>query len=131
LHPGFDAMFCIAKLIEMLTVQERSLAEIRTELPRICHKSYTMRCPWTVKGGLMRYLVETHPTDQLELIDGVKVINPQNDDWVLVLPDAGEPLVHIFANGDDRDWVDETLREYRQRVQDFIDKEQGVEAVNV
>jgi len=79
----------------------------------------------------MRYLVETHPTDQLELIDGVKVINPQNDDWVLVLPDAGEPLVHIFANGDDRDWVDNTLREYRQRVQDFIDKEQGVEAVNV
>ncbi len=131
LHPGFDAMFCIAKLIEMLTVQERSLAEIRTELPRVCHKSYTMRCPWTVKGALMRYLVETHPTDQLELIDGVKVINPQNDDWVLVLPDAGEPLVHIFANGDDREWVDNTLREYRQRVQDFIDQEQGVEAVNI
>ncbi|MDR9402175.1 MAG: mannose-1-phosphate guanylyltransferase, partial [Halothece sp. Uz-M2-17] len=131
LHPGFDAMFCIAKLIEMLTVQERSLAEIRTELPRVCHKSYTMRCPWTVKGALMRYLVEIHPTDQLELIDGVKVVNPQTDDWVLVLPDAGEPLVHIFANGDDREWVDDTLREYRQRVQDFIDKEQGVEAINV
>lgn len=131
LHPGFDAMFCIAKLIEMLTVQERSLAEIRTELPRVCHKSYTMRCPWTIKGSLMRYLVETHPSDELELIDGVKVINPHNDNWVLVLPDAGEPLVHIFANGDDRAWVDHTLREYRQRVQDFIDKEQGVEAVNV
>lgn len=131
LHPGFDAMFCIAKLIEMLTVQERSLAQIRTELPRVCHKSYTMRCPWTVKGALMRYLVETHPTDHLELIDGVKVIDPKTDNWVLVLPDAGEPLVHIFANGDDRDWVDNSLREYRQRVQEFIDKEQGVEALNV
>ncbi|PNW56650.1 UNVERIFIED_CONTAM: mannose-1-phosphate guanylyltransferase [Euhalothece sp. KZN 001] len=131
LHPGFDAMFCIAKLIEMLTVQERSLAEIRTELPRVCHKSYTMRCPWTVKGALMRYLVETHPSDELELIDGVKVIDPKTDNWVLVLPDAGEPLVHIFANGDDRAWVDNALREYRQRVQDFIDQEQGVEAVNV
>ncbi|AFZ51416.1 mannose-1-phosphate guanyltransferase [Dactylococcopsis salina] len=130
LHPGFDAMFCIAKLIEMLTVQERSLAEIRTELPRVCHKSYTMRCPWTVKGALMRYLVETHPSDELELIDGVKVIDPKTDNWVLVLPDAGEPLVHIFANGDDRAWVDNALREYRQRVQDFIDQEQGVEAVN-
>ncbi len=131
LHPGFDAMFCIAKLIEMLTVQERSLAEIRAELPRVCHKSYTMRCPWTVKGALMRYLVETHSSKELELIDGVKVIDPQNDNWMLVLPDAGEPLVHIFANGDDRAWVDNTLREYRQRVQDFIDKEQGVEALNV
>lgn len=130
LHPGFDAMFCIAKLIEMLTVQERSLEEIRTELPRVCHKSYTMRCPWTIKGALMRYLVETHSSDELELIDGVKVIDPKTDNWVLVLPDAGEPLVHIFANGEDREWVDNALREYRQRVQDFIDKEQGVEAVN-
>lgn len=130
LHPGFDAMFCIAKLIEMLTVQERSLAQIRTELPRVCHKSYTMRCPWTVKGALMRYLVEVHSSDQLELIDGVKVIDPTTDNWVLILPDAGEPLVHIFANGDEREWVDNALRDYRQRVQDFIDKEQGVEAVN-
>ncbi|PSO50961.1 MAG: mannose-1-phosphate guanylyltransferase [Cyanobacteria bacterium QS_7_48_42] len=131
LHPGFDAMFTIAKLIEMLTVQERSLAQIRTELPRISHKSYTMRCPWDVKGGLMRYLVETHPSEKLELIDGVKVMESQNDNWVLILPDAGEPLVHIFANGKDRDGVDESLREYRQCVQAFIDQEEGVEAVNV
>lgn len=78
----------------------------------------------------MRYLVETHPAEKLELIDGVKVIDPQNDDWVLILPDAGEPQVHIFANSDDREWVDESLREYRKRVQDFIDQEQGVEAAS-
>lgn len=128
LHPGFDAMFCIAKLIEMLTLQERSLAQIRADLPRVCHKTYTMRCPWTVKGALMRYLVETHPAEQLELVDGVKVFDARNDNWILLLPDAGEPLVHIFANSDDRDWVDDTIREYRQRVQDFIDREQGVDS---
>ncbi|MEA5467330.1 mannose-1-phosphate guanyltransferase [Spirulina sp. 06S082] len=130
LHPGFDAMFCVAKLIEMLTIQERSLAQIRSELPRVCHKSYTMRCPWTVKGSLMRQLVETHPAENLELIDGVKIVNRQNDNWVLILPDAGEPLVHIFANSDDRDWVDRSLMDYRQRVQDFIDLEQGLESAN-
>ena len=127
LHPGFDAMFSIAKLIEMLTVQERSLAQIRSELPRVTHKQYTMRCPWTVKGALMRHLVETHPAESLELIDGVKIVNPQNDNWVLILPDAGEPLVHIFVNSDDRDWADKALQDYRQRVQDFIDQDQGLE----
>lgn len=129
LHPGFDAMFCVAKLIEMLTVQERSLAQVRSELPRVCHRTYTMRCPWTVKGALMRHLVEIHPAEQLELIDGVKIVNPQNDNWVLVLPDAGEPLVHIYANSDDRDWVDNALKDYRQRVQNFIDDEQGNESL--
>jgi mannose-1-phosphate guanylyltransferase/phosphomannomutase len=127
LHPGFDAMFCIAKLIEMLTIQERSLGQIRSEMPRVCHKTYTVRCPWSVKGALMRHLVETHPVECLELVDGVKIFNYQRDSWVLILPDAGEPLVHIFANSSDRNWVDETLREYRIRVQDFVDSEHEME----
>ena len=126
LHPGFDAMFGMAKLIEMLTIQERSLVQIRTELPNVCHKTYTVRCPWKIKGALMRHLVETHPTENLELIDGVKIINPQNDNWTLILPDAGEPLVHIYANSEDRYWVDNVLTEYRQRIQRFIEQEQGL-----
>ncbi|HEY9599157.1 MAG TPA: mannose-1-phosphate guanylyltransferase, partial [Cyanophyceae cyanobacterium] len=86
------------------------------------------RCPWTVKGSLMRHLVETHNNDNLELIDGVKIINHMNDNWILILPDAGEPLVHVYANSDDRDWVDENLRKYRRYVQDFVEHSAGVEA---
>lgn len=124
LHPGFDGMFCIAKLIEMLTIQERSLASARSELPRVIHKTYTVRCPWTVKGALMRYLVETHPAQNLELIDGVKICQPYDDSWVLVLPDASEPLVHLYINSNDRDWVDDSLRQYRSRVQAFVEKQE-------
>ena len=69
----------------------------------------------------MRYLVEIHRDRHLELIDGVKIINPSNDNWVLILPDAGDPLVHIYANSEDRDWVDQNLKDYRLQVQRFID----------
>jgi mannose-1-phosphate guanylyltransferase / phosphomannomutase len=131
LHPGFDAMFCIAKLIELLTLQERTLAQVRTDCPRISHKTYSVRCPWTVKGALMRHLVESHSPNNLELIDGVKIFNLERDSWVLVLPDAGEPLIHIYANSPNRGWVDETLREYRLQVQDFVYQEQGVEEVKL
>lgn len=131
LHPGFDAMFCIAKLIEMLTIQERSIASVRSDLPRVIHKTYTIRCPWTVKGALMRYLVETHPAQNLELIDGVKICQPYDDSWVLLLPDASEPLVHLYVNSNDREWVDETLRDYRSRVQAFIERESEAVAAEV
>ena len=124
LHPGFDAMFTIAKLIEMLTVQERSLTQVRAELPIVCHKSHSLRCPWKIKGALMRYLVETESSEKLELIDGVKIIEPHSDNWVLILPDAGEPFVHIYANSDSREWVDEQLHLCRTKVQDFIIKQQ-------
>jgi mannose-1-phosphate guanylyltransferase/phosphomannomutase len=75
----------------------------------------------------MRRLVETHAVANLELVDGVKIFNYHHDNWVLILPDAGEPVVHIFANSTDRTWVDETLREYRIRVQEFVDEEQRME----
>jgi mannose-1-phosphate guanylyltransferase/phosphomannomutase len=135
LHPGFDAMFCIAKLIEMLSLQQRdpynhiprTLGQIRGELPRLSHRTLTVRCPWAAKGSLMRRLVETHPSEHLDLTDGVKILNPQHDSWVLVLPDAGEPLVHLYADSSDRSWVDETLREYRAFVQGFVDEEQEQE----
>ncbi len=130
LHPGFDAMFCVAKLIEMLLIQEQSLGQIWEDLPGISHCSQIIRCPWIIKGALMRYLVETHPAGDLELIDGVKIVDPDQSDnrqnWVLVLPDASEPSVHIFANSEDRRWVDSQLRQYRQKVQHFIELEQGI-----
>lgn len=130
LHPGFDAMFCIAKLIEMLLIQERSLGELWDDLPRIAHRSQTIRCPWTIKGALMRYLVEAHSAGSLSLVDGVKIMDPDGQinrqNWVLVLPDASEPLVHIFANSEDRSWVDRQLRDYRHSVQTFIESEQGI-----
>jgi mannose-1-phosphate guanylyltransferase / phosphomannomutase len=129
LHPGFDAMFCIAKLIELLTLQERSLGEIRAASPRIIHKTQTVRCPWSAKGALMRHLVETHRSDTIELIDGVKIFNRQNDSWILILPDASDPVIHICANGHDRAWVDETVREYRLRVQEFVVRDQGIDEV--
>jgi mannose-1-phosphate guanylyltransferase/phosphomannomutase len=133
LHPGFDAMFCIAKLIEMLTLQQRdsgiprTLGQMRTELPRVSHRSLTVRCPWSVKGSMMRQLVQTHPSDVLDLTDGVKIFNRHHDSWILILPDAGEPLVHLYADSHDRGWVDETLREYRANVQEFVDRDHGLE----
>ncbi|BAQ63440.1 mannose-1-phosphate guanyltransferase [Geminocystis sp. NIES-3709] len=126
LHPGFDAMFTIAKLIEMLTVQERSLTQVRTDLPLVCHKSHSLRCPWKVKGSLMRYLVETESPENLELIDGVKIRQRHTDNWVLILPDAGEPLIHIYTNSDSREWAEQNLQIYRARVQEFIMTQQSI-----
>ncbi len=132
LHPGFDAMFCIAKLIEMLTLQERSLAHIRTEdIPRLYYKSHSVRCPWTSKGSLMRHLVESHPAESLELIDGVKIHDRAHGSWVLLLPDASEPLVHLYVDSGDREWTDAKLREYRTLVQEFVDRDNGMDEVRI
>jgi len=107
-------------LIEMLTIQERRwISSAQNCLPQNSHSSL----PLDGEGALMHG--STHPAQDLELVDGVKILNHQDDSWILILPDAGEPLVHLFANSNDREWVDQTLREYRTRVQTFVEHEQG------
>ncbi|MBP0015266.1 MAG: mannose-1-phosphate guanyltransferase [Roseofilum sp. SBFL] len=124
LHPGFDAMFATAKLMEMLKLQDISLGTMRSKLPPIAHQMTTLRCPWTAKGAVMRYLVETHSSEQLQLVDGVKIISPDGHHWVLILPDAGEAMIDIVADGCDPEIVESLLKDYGDRVHSFIEAHQ-------
>jgi mannose-1-phosphate guanylyltransferase/phosphomannomutase len=120
LHPGFDAMIAIAKLIEMLTLHPQTISQLHAALPTVYYQTQTLRCPWNHKGTLMRHLVETHPIKQLEMVDGIKIKHPtEPENWILILPDADEPLVHLIANGVEQAWVENTLIDYQQRVHHF------------
>jgi mannose-1-phosphate guanylyltransferase/phosphomannomutase len=124
LHPGFDAMFCVGKLIEMLSLQGRSLSQICSELPRAYHRTFTFHCPQTLHLSLMRSLVETYTENTLELIYGVKIVSHQSEQWVLILPDEEEnqPLVHIFANGNDRLWMDKIIKGCTICIRELVSK---------
>jgi mannose-1-phosphate guanylyltransferase/phosphomannomutase len=58
------------------------------------------------------------------MIDGIKVFYSDRD-WVLVLPDASEPLVHIFANGFDtpisngQAWTEEHIQDFSSHIDGF------------
>ncbi|HIK35650.1 MULTISPECIES: mannose-1-phosphate guanyltransferase [unclassified Thermosynechococcus] len=119
LHPGFDAMFTIATLIELLALIGKPLTVMRQELPRVHYYHRPIRCPWIAKGSLMRHLVETHPRNHLSLIDGVKIGEPNTDHWVLILPDASEPLVHLYVNSPDATWSEQMLQRYSRRIEEF------------
>ena len=124
LHPGFDAMFSIAKIMEWITLQKRSLSQVRVHLPRCHFRKQTVRCHWSIKGTLMRHLVESYGREKIELIDGVKVFYSDRD-WVLVLPDAGDPLVHVLANGFDtplsngQTWAERNIEDFCSHIDGF------------
>jgi mannose-1-phosphate guanylyltransferase/phosphomannomutase len=124
LHPGFDAMFSIAKIMEWITLQKRSLSQMRSQLPRCHFRKKTVRCPWSIKGTLMRHLVESYGREKVELIDGVKVFYSDRD-WALVMPDASDPLVHVFANGYDtplsngQAWAEQNLLDFCNHIEGF------------
>lgn len=112
---GYDAMFALGQVLEHLTFQGRTLHEATSELPPLVYRTDSVHCPWERKGRVMRLLVEKHHDRPVELLDGVK-IQTRPEHWILILPDAVEPLVHIYADGLDVQHTASDLNEYAQMV---------------
>ncbi|HZR40137.1 MAG TPA: mannose-1-phosphate guanyltransferase [Ktedonobacteraceae bacterium] len=95
LHPAFDGMLAIAKLLELLATFDMRLSEVVDDLPAYYMSSTRVTCPWEHKGKVMRILSEQYRERRTKPIDGIKI--DLGKEWVLVLPDADSPLFHVFA----------------------------------
>lgn len=99
-HPAFDGLFAFARILEMLSWLQRPLSAFAAELPPMFLTRETVRCPWDVKGAVMRALTEEAQAlpGQVELLDGIKITDSERQ-WSLVLPDASDPTFTIHAEG--------------------------------
>ena len=120
-QPSFDAMFAFGKLLELLTTTDIRLSELSAELPQAHIARTRVRCPWEIKGRVMRVLTKEadsmhgNGNNRVELIDGIKFY--QGEDWVLVLPDASEPFFHIYAEADSYEKANELLCHYVAKIE--------------
>ncbi|MCK4622786.1 MAG: mannose-1-phosphate guanyltransferase [Desulfuromonadales bacterium] len=117
-QPHFDALFAIAKSLELLVRSEKTLADLRQSLPQRPYRKIQLPCSWECKGGVMRLMNEATIDLQTTFIDGVKV--HFGDDWVLVVPDPYRPLVHILTEAEKAEQADALLQEYREKVQHWL-----------
>jgi mannose-1-phosphate guanylyltransferase/phosphomannomutase len=112
--PAYDAAVTLVKLLDLLAAVDRPLSSVVADLPEIHVAHETIVTPWERKGTVMREIVERAGNRELELIDGVKVID--GDQWALVLPDPDEALTHVWAEaGTDVD-ARRLAQEYVQRI---------------
>lgn len=115
-HPGFDAMFALANAINMLRELEMNFTDVVELLPEF-HVSYEQaRCPWETKGAVMRMITEEQKDpEQVELLDGIKI--KEGESWVLVLPDAVEPVFHLYAESGDDAGSRAIVEEYAKKIE--------------
>jgi mannose-1-phosphate guanylyltransferase / phosphomannomutase len=95
--PAFDSLYGAAEIMELIAEQGRSLSEIVDELPPSYLASRRDQCPWERKGQIMRQLLAETDARQVDLIDGIRVA--REGGWILVLPDASDPLFNVYAEG--------------------------------
>ena len=102
--PAYDAIMSLGKLLELLAPQALPLSEQLAQIPASTLVHKTVACPWTLKGTVMRtateHLQRTAGEDEISLVDGIEVHNEGG--WVQLLPDADEPVFHVYAEGRNR-----------------------------
>jgi mannose-1-phosphate guanylyltransferase / phosphomannomutase len=97
LHPAYDGMFTLVKLLELLSSARLKLHEVVAMLPPWYIQDVNVPCPWDKKGRVMRMMGEQYRDRRARASDGIKI--QLGEDWVLVLPDPDEPQFHLVAEG--------------------------------
>ncbi len=96
--PACDAIASLAYLLELLAPVQTPVSELIAALPTSTLIHRQVRCPWALKGTVMRVLTEQMKGKEIDLLDGIKIT--ESHGWAQVIPDADEPLVHVYAEGD-------------------------------
>jgi mannose-1-phosphate guanylyltransferase/phosphomannomutase len=102
----------------MLKTVDLPLSAVVAELPSFQLAYEQVRCPWEAKGVVMRRISEEQQEGaRIELLDGIKIYD--HDSWVLVLPDAVEPLFHVYAESDQAKDSRTLVGDYVQKIRDL------------
>src|SRR5581483_8625166 len=125
--PAYDAVASLCKLLELLAPTELPLSQLIADLPASTVVHRQIACPWALKGLVMRVLTERLKGRELDLTDGIKVIDERG--WAEVLPDPDEPLIHIYAEGESDELSSELEAELHGLVDEvMLGQESPVEA---
>ena len=116
--PAYDAMASLAKLLELLAHEPRPLSELAAGLPEPTLVHRRLACPWSKKGLVMRVLNERFAGRDLDLTDGIKLLDERG--WSQVLPDPDEPILHLYAEGATAAISEELEREVRALVEEIM-----------
>jgi mannose-1-phosphate guanylyltransferase/phosphomannomutase len=99
--PSMDGLYALGKVLELISTSDAQLSTLVDRVPKAHMVHEVVDCPWDLKGVVMRRMTERLREGRVSLVDGIKVFLDHSE-WVLILPDAEEPVFHVYAEaGDD------------------------------
>ncbi len=116
-QPVFDSLYASAKIMELIASAGHPLSEIVDELPEWHLASRRDHCPWERKGQIMRRLLDETNGENVDLTDGIRV--GREGGWVLVIPDASDPLFNVYAEGRSDDEAHKYVDEVATRIEEL------------
>jgi mannose-1-phosphate guanylyltransferase/phosphomannomutase len=120
-----DAMFSVAKILEMIAKTGKTLGTIDREVPRLHRAHRTVNCSFEYTGKVMRNIMHATERQPRDLVDGVKVYfdDPNKGLSALLIPDKERPLFHISTEATRADAAEALAAEYEQKIVHWRDEQ--------
>lgn len=113
-----DGMFTIGKAIEMLAETGFKLSELDESLPRRFQVQKEVECSWSMKGTIMRNLMEFSENYQRQLVEGVKVF--ENGTSALMIPNKESSSFTIYGEADTIENAEEISIRYYKLIEGWL-----------
>ncbi|HUI31836.1 MAG TPA: sugar phosphate nucleotidyltransferase [Candidatus Acidoferrales bacterium] len=114
-----DAMFSVAKILEMTAKTGITLSELEQVVPRLHMVKKNLDCPWSEKGTIMRKLIEFTKHEKRETVDGIKV-HYDDGTWVHLLPDKERALFHINAESENKEMAQSAVDRFESKIVEWL-----------
>jgi mannose-1-phosphate guanylyltransferase/phosphomannomutase len=113
---AIDGIAAFVRLLGLVARTKLTLSQIDSRIPRAHVVRRSVPTPWSVKGAVMRSVVEAAGAREVDTTDGVRVVEADGR-WALVLPDPSEAVTHVWAEGPDAASASDLLSEWSEVVE--------------
>ena len=119
-----DAMYTVAKILEMMAKTGKRLGEIDKGIPRLYMAKRNVNCSWEHKGKVMRKIMHDSEGQRRDLVDGVKIYFDKdgNGASALLIPDKDRPLFHVDAEAPQQITAEALASEYEKKIVTWRDE---------
>jgi phosphomannomutase/phosphoglucomutase len=112
----------IAKMLEILAKEQRSLSELVAELPKYEVYKTKLTCPnekkQRVLDAVVQHVTTIKEVQRVDQTDGVKLFLDKG--WVLLRPSGTEPIFRIYGEAQSKLQVQQVVKKYKKIVEELI-----------
>lgn len=117
LELDYDPMISFLLILELATLENKKLHDLKKIIPSSNISKVSIPCSQDDKASIMRFLTEISGDEEIEFKDGIRIV--RDDSWILILPDAAQPIIHLYAEGNTLDERDDIIKEFSVKIKSF------------
>lgn len=110
----YDAISGLVKIMDFLKSNNYKLADLVGMIPDFYTHEKEVECSWNAKGKVMRQIIQESDNNSIETLEGVKIF--KDGSWVLILPDAEQPVCRIKSESYSAEVAQELTSFYADKV---------------